>query len=312
MLKEKTKWFFWLLLGTTLYSGTTAPAALTLGALFGLYFGNPYIRGTLAWNKVLLQVSVVGLGFGLNLPNVWRLGQDSFFYTLISIIFTLVTGVLLGKFFKTPSRTSLLISFGTAICGGSAIAAMAPVIKAENREISAALGTVFTLNAIALLLFPFIGHILNIDQRGFGLWAALAIHDTSSIFGAAASYGNSALAVGITVKLLRVIWIIPVIIGTALVMKSKSEEKPHLPFFLFGFILAVALKTGFPQYTPAWDLLAAFAKQTLIVALFLTGSSLTKEVVRSTGIKAFIQGTVLWLSVSAVSLYLIWGGWIKV
>jgi len=200
---------FWLLLLGCCWPTVSAPMALAAGITFGMVIGNPWGATTSTWSRRLLQASVVGLGFGMNLPELLKTGRDAFLYTALSISFTMFAGYLLGRIFKTPRRTATLISFGTAICGGSAIAAMAPVIKAEPEETGVALATVFTLNSIALLLFPPMGHLLAMGQRQFGLWSALAIHDTSSVVGAAAAYGGLALAIGTTVKLTRALWIMP-------------------------------------------------------------------------------------------------------
>jgi len=238
-----------------------------------------------------------------------KTGKDAFLYTAISISFTMAAGYLLGRFFKTPRRTSTLISFGTAICGGSAIAAMAPVIKADAEETGVALATVFTLNSIALLLFPPVGHLLGMGQRQFGLWSALAIHDTSSVVGAAAAYGGVALAIGTTVKLTRALWIMP----SALLASwfTKSEGKVKFPLFIIGFIVAATVKTMLPQFDQIWHPLNSVAKQSLVVTLFLIGSGLTREVLARTGIRPLAQGTVLWLIVSVTSSVAIICGWIN-
>jgi uncharacterized integral membrane protein (TIGR00698 family) len=290
---------FWLLLLACCGPLVSAPMALVAGIMFGIVVGNPWTATTSIWSRRLLQASVVGLGFGMNLPEILRTGKDAFLYTAISISFTMVAGYLLGRFFKTPKRTSILISFGTAICGGSAIAAMAPVIKAESEETGVALATVFTLNSVALLLFPPVGHLLGMGQRQFGLWSALAIHDTSSVVGAAAAYGGLALAVGTTVKLTRALWIMPSALLAA--WFTKSEGKVKFPLFIIGFIAAAAIKTMLPQFNQIWNPLNSVAKQSLVVTLFLIGSGLTREVLGRTGIKPLAQGVILWLIVSLVS-----------
>lgn len=286
----------------------SAPMALTTGILFGIVFGNWWSFDTSVWSKRLLQISVVGLGFGLNLPELIRVGRDAFLYTAISIIFTMTAGILLGKLFKTPHRTSSLISFGTAICGGSAIAAMAPVIKAEPEETGVALATVFTLNSIALLLFPPLGHLFNMGQHQFGLWSALAIHDTSSVVGAAAAYGSTALAIGTTVKLTRALWIMPSALLASWLRKSEGRVK--FPLFILGFIAAAAIRTALPTLDKSWHTLNSLAKQSLVVTLFLIGSGLTREVLAKTGSKPLAQGILLWLIVSTTSCFAILQGWI--
>jgi len=221
----------------------------------------------------------------------------------------MLAGWLLGRLFNTPQRTSTLISFGTAICGGSAIAAMAPVIKAEPEDTGVALATVFTLNSIALLLFPPLGHLLGMGERQFGLWSALAIHDTSSVVGAAAAYGSLALAIGTTVKLTRALWIMPSALAAA--WFTKSEGKAKLPLFIVGFILAAAVKTLLPQLDSLWHPLNSVAKQSLVVTLFLIGSGLTREVLGRTGIRPLAQGVSLWIIVSVSSAAAILAGLIS-
>lgn len=287
----------------------SAPMALTAGLVFGLVIGNPWKNTTSTWSRRLLQASVVGLGFGMNLPVILQTGKDAFLYTAISISVTMLAGWLLGRVFKTPQRTSTLISFGTAICGGSAIAAMAPVIKAESEETGVALATVFTLNSVALILFPPLGHLLGMGQEQFGLWSALAIHDTSSVVGAAAAYGGLALAIGTTVKLTRALWIMPSALLAA--WFTKSEGKAPFPFFIIGFIAAAAIKTALPQFEQFWHPLNSIARQSLVVTLFLIGSGLTREVLAKTGIKPLAQGITLWVLVSAGSATAILLDWIR-
>ncbi|WP_246167085.1 YeiH family protein [Oryzomonas japonica] len=283
--------------------------ALVAGITFGIVAGNPWGAATSTWSRRLLQASVVGLGFGMNLPELLQTGKDAFLYTAISISFTMAAGYLLGKFFRTPQRTSTLISFGTAICGGSAIAAMAPVIKAEAEETGVALATVFTLNSIALILFPPLGHLLGMGQRQFGLWSALAIHDTSSVVGAAAAYGGLALAIGTTVKLTRALWIMPSALLAAWFTKSGGKVK--FPLFIIGFIAAATIKTVLPQLDQVWHPLNSIAKQSLVVTLFLIGSGLTREVLGRTGIRPLAQGIFLWILVSVTSGTAIMCGWIN-
>jgi len=274
--------------------------ALIMGVLFSFLIRNPWPEKSAESSKILLQISVVGLGFGLSLGEVLHTGRNSLVFTIIGITFTLIIGSLLGRLLKISQNTSALISFGTAICGGSAIAALAPVLKAKNEETAVALATVFTLNSVALLLFPLIGHALQLSQPVFGTWAGLAIHDTSSVVGAAASYGTQALAIGTTVKLTRAIWITPVVLGIAWL--KDSAEKPQVPLFIIGFILAATLRTLFPQYGSYWGDLSAVAKQSLVVTLFLIGAGLSKEVLQTVGVRPLIQGVTLWLIVSSLTL----------
>lgn len=287
----------------------SAPMALSAGIAFGIVIGNPWSSIASSWSRRLLQASVVGLGFGMNLPELLKTGKDAFVYTAISISFTMLAGWLLGRAFNTPKKTSILISFGTAICGGSAIAAMAPVIQAEAEDTGVSLATIFTLNSVALLLFPPMGHLLGMGQRQFGLWSALAIHDTSSVVGAAAAYGGLALAIGTTVKLTRALWIMPSAMAAA--WFSKSEGKAKFPLFILGFILAATVRTLLPQLDFIWHPLNSVARQSLVVTLFLIGSGLTREVLGKTGIRPLAQGVVLWIVVSVSSAAAIMYGWIS-
>ena len=274
--------------------------ALVAGILFSLTVGNPWPGRSSTWSRNLLQLSVVGLGFGQSLGQVWQVGRGSIGYTVVGISLTLLVGMLLGRIFRTDRKTSALISFGTAICGGSAIAAMAPVIKAKDEESALALATVFTLNAVALVAFPVLGHMLGLGQHQFGIWAGLAIHDTSSVVGAATAYGAEALDIATTVKLTRAMWIAPIALGTAAVM--RSDRKVGLPLFIVGFVAAAALRTALPQMAPVWIRLATVARQALVVTLFLIGAGLTKDVLKTVGIRPLAQGVCLWLIVSVVTL----------
>jgi uncharacterized integral membrane protein (TIGR00698 family) len=294
------KVLFTLCIAGCLFPQVGTATALISGIIFTLLIGNPWPNKSARLSKIILQVSVVGLGFGLSLGEVLQAGKNSVVYTIVGITFTLLAGYLLGKLFGTDRNTSALISFGTAICGGSAIAAMAPVLKAENDETAVALATVFTLNSVALLLFPLIGHALHLSQGVFGTWAGLAIHDTSSVVGAAASYGAQALAIGTTVKLTRTIWITPVVIGTSWL--KKSGQKARIPMFIIGFILAATFRTLLPQYGLYWGGLSAVAKQGLVVTLFLIGAGLSRDVLRNVGVRPLLQGVSLWLIVSSLTL----------
>ena len=291
---------FFVLAAACLLPWVGPATALAAGILFSLIVGNPAPAKTALWSKVLLQASVVGLGFGLSLGTVMRVGGRSAIYTIVGIALTLAVGTLLGRLAGTAGPLSTLISFGTAICGGSAIAAMAPVVKAKSDEIAVSLATVFTLNATALLLFPAVGRLVPLDQGQFGLWAALAIHDTSSVVGAASAYGKEALAVATTVKLTRALWIMPCVLLAALLF--RSEEKPKFPLFVAGFVAAAAVRTLLPSLQPLWDTLVAVARQSLVLTLFLIGTGLTRDVLRRVGIRPLAQGAVLWLLVSAGTL----------
>lgn len=287
-----------LTLCATPWVGTAG--ALVMGIVFSLALGNPWPQKTAHYSKMLLQVSVVGLGFGLSLGEVIQTGKNSIWYSVIGIACTLLLGYILGKLFRTDKDTSALISFGTAICGGSAIAAMAPVLKAKDEETAVALATVFTLNSVALLLFPLIGHLLHLDQNTFGIWSGLAIHDTSSVVGAAAAYGTQALAIGTTVKLTRAIWIAPVVMIVSLV--KGGEQKAKIPLFIIGFMVAATLRTLLPMYGHYWSELAAIAKQCLVMTLFMVGAGLSREVFRTVGMRPLFQAVILWVLVSALTL----------
>lgn len=274
--------------------------ALALGTGYALTLGNPWPHRTASLSKITLQFSVVGLGFGLKLGEVVQTGRESLGYTIVGIGFTLGVGYLLGRLFGTQSNTSALISAGTAICGGSAIAALAPVLDARDDETAVALGTVFTLNSVALLLYPLIGHLLDLRQDVFGIWAGLAIHDTSSVVGAASAFGEEALKVGTTVKLTRAIWIVPVVFGAALL--KKSDRRVGVPLFIIGFIAAAALRTLLPAFEVLWNQVAALARHCLGVSLFFVGLGLSREVLSKVGVRPMLQGVTLWLVVSGVTL----------
>ncbi|TYO99170.1 putative integral membrane protein (TIGR00698 family) [Geothermobacter ehrlichii] len=303
------KILFLVLLAACAFPMVSTAHALIAGIMFSLLLGNPWPQRSSNWSRKLLQLSVVGLGFGQSLGQVWQVGKSSIFYTVIGISLTLLVGTILGRFFRTEKNTSTLISFGTAICGGSAIAAMAPVIKAKDDEAALALATVFTLNSVALLVFPFFGHLLHLSQQQFGVWAGLAIHDTSSVVGAAAAYGSEALAIGTTVKLARAIWIIPFVLGAAWL--TKSEKKARVPLFIIGFVVAAAIRTLLPQFGQVWTGLAGFSKQALVITLFLIGAGLTKEILKNVGIRPLAQGVGLWLLASGITLVAILNGMIS-
>lgn len=303
------KILFALMLAACVLPVITTAHALVAGIFFSLVFDNPWPKQSAAWSKNLLQISVVGLGFGLSFGDVWQVGKSSVVYTVAGIAITLAIGTLLGRFFNAGRNTSILIAVGTAICGGSAIAAMAPVIKSEDDETAISLATIFTLNAVALILFPLAGHYFGLSQQQFGLWAGLAIHDTSSVVGAAASFGSEALAVGTTVKLTRAMWIAPVVMVVALVL--KSEQKTKIPLFIVGFVVAAAISSLVPQYQGLWSAVAAIARQSLVVTLFLVGSGLSKKVLKHVGFRPMLQGITLWFLVSGITLVALLKGWIS-
>ncbi|MDP2634649.1 MAG: YeiH family protein [Pseudoalteromonas sp.] len=282
--------------------------ALVFGAAFAIILGNPYAEFSQSASKWLLKAAVIGLGFAVDFNQVIEVGRSSIVLTIVSITAIIGLGEILTQVFKLSRNTGVLISFGTAICGGSAIAAMAPVIKAKDHEVAVALGVVFLLNGVGLLLFPTIGHYLNLSQEQFGLWAALAIHDTSSVVGASATYGAVALSIATTVKLTRAMWIIPY--TTMAGVFWRSEEKASIPLFIVGFLAAALINTYLPDYSSIWSTLNSVAKQVLVVTLFLIGSGLSLSVLRQAGVKPFIMATVLWIIVSGVILLLILDGFI--
>jgi uncharacterized integral membrane protein (TIGR00698 family) len=264
--------------------------ALLLGLVIAQFTGHPYLHLNHKATHLLLQASVVGLGFGMNVHSALRAGKQGILFTIVSISGTLLFGYLLGRLLRT------------AICGGSAIAAISPVIKAEEKQISVALGCVFALNAVALFVFPAIGHQLNLSQTQFGLWCAIAIHDTSSVVGAASKYGPHALEVATTVKLARALWIVPVTFISSFVFKNKSK-KVSIPYFIGLFILALAANTYIPAMAVASPYLVIIAKAGLTLTLFLIGAGLSRSVLLSVGVKPLLQGLVLWIAISGGALY---------
>jgi uncharacterized integral membrane protein (TIGR00698 family) len=284
------------------------PVALALGLLFGLTLTHPYGDEAKKSSKYLLQASVVGLGFGMNLHQVIQAGRHGFVYTMLGITFALLAGMGLGALLRVRRVPAFLISTGTAICGGSAIAAVGPITQASDEEMAIALGTVFVLNSVALLIFPAIGSALKLTQSQFGLWAALAIHDTSSVVGAAAKYGVVALAIATTVKLARALWIVPLSVATAVVRGAKA--KIQWPWFIGLFCLAAVCNTYLPGGAHAYSLAVKVAKVGLTATLFLIGSGISVATIKRVGHRPLLQGIILWLLVSVGSLYLIRIGWI--
>jgi uncharacterized integral membrane protein (TIGR00698 family) len=284
------------------------PVALAIGLVFGLCVPHPYPDYAKKYSKFLLQASVVGLGFGMNLNEVLRAGRSGFVYTTLGISFALLIGMLLGKLFGVRRVPAFLISTGTAICGGSAIAAVGPITHATDEEMAISLGTVFVLNSVALLTFPAIGTALKMTQSQFGLWAALAIHDTSSVVGAAAKYGTEALGIATTVKLARALWIVPVSVATAMVRGAKA--KIQWPWFIGFFCLAAVCKTYLPGGAHAYSIAVKLAKIGLTATLFLIGSGISVATIKRVGHRPLLQGIILWLLVLTASLWLIRAGWI--
>jgi uncharacterized integral membrane protein (TIGR00698 family) len=280
----------------------TPPVALFLGLIIAQFVGHPYQQHNKKLTTYLLQYSIIGLGFGMNIQTALKAGSQGILFTVVSILGTLLLGTLLGRAFKIDKKTSHLISSGTAICGGSAIAAVAPVIQAEEQQISVALGIVFILNSIALFVFPILGHQLHLTQHQFGLWSAIAIHDTSSVVGAASAYGTEALEVATTVKLARALWIIPVALGTAFAFRN-GKQKIKIPYFIGGFILAMFIYTYVPAIHPISPYIVAVAKKGLTITLFLIGAGLSRKAIRAVGVKPLLQGVILWVVISVAALW---------
>ncbi len=283
----------------------SAPIALFAGIAFAFFYKGEPIVNTGKLSKYLLQASVVLMGFGMSLPEVIKTGATGFSLTLVSIFFTLFAGILLTKFFKVDNVTGQLISGGTAICGGSAIAAIGPVLNAKENQMSFSLSVIFVLNAVGLFIFPVIGHFLEMDQVHFGYWAAIAIHDTSSVVGACETYGPEALQVGTTVKLTRTLWIIPVALLLAYYNKNKTA-KISIPWFILFFIFAILISSYAPEYISGMHEtnahLSWLGKKGMVVSLFLIGSSIKTEEVKKAGINSFALGITLWIIIAVMSL----------
>ena len=281
----------------------TPPVVLFIGLVFALVCGQAYPTFNKNVSKKLLQYSVIGLGFGMNLQASLASGKEGMLFTIISVVGTLLIGMLIGcKILKLNRNTSYLISSGTAICGGSAIAAVGPIIKAKDTDMSMALATIFILNAVGLFLFPVLGHWLGLSQQDFGTWAAIAIHDTSSVVGAGAAYGEEALQVATTIKLTRALWIIPLALVTSVIFRSEGK-KISIPWFILFFIVAMLINTyllaDFPQIG---KFIAGIARKGLIITMFFIGASLSVDVIKSVGIRPLLQGILLWIIISTASL----------
>jgi uncharacterized integral membrane protein (TIGR00698 family) len=282
------------------------PLALAAGLAYGLSVAHGYHLEARRLSKFLLQASVVCLGFGMNLGQMIRVGRSGFLYTALGITFAMLLGIGLAYALRVGKIPGFLISAGTAICGGSAIAALAPVTEASDEAMAVSMGTVFVLNSVALFIFPPIGHALHLSQTQFGLWSALAIHDTSSVVGAAAHYGAAALAIATTVKLARALWIVPVSVGTAIVRGSRA--KIHLPWFILFFCVAAVLASYVPHLAPEYTQLARLGRLGLGVTLFLIGTTISRDTLKTVGARPLLQGVLLWIVVGSVSLCLILRG----
>lgn len=284
------------------------PVALIAGMTLTLLCGNPLPKLTSTLSKSLLKIAVIGLGFGVNFVEVIAVGKSSLLLTFVSISCVLILGTLIGKALPVPANTRALISYGTAICGGSAIAAIAPVIKAKDEEIAVALATIFSLNAVALVIFPPLGHYFGLNQHQFGIWSALAIHDTSSVVGAAAAFGSVALAVGTTAKLTRALWIVPCSLVAGI--RHKSNKRVGVPLFIIGFIIAAMTGSWLPSFDMIWSGLYTAARQILVMTLFLIGTGLSRQTLQQTGLKPLLLAVILWFCISTGTLLLLLYGYI--
>ena len=280
----------------------TPPVALAIGISLALTVGHPWPAWNARATKYLLQASVVGLGFGMNLQQVFDAGRVGIVFTIISIAATIVLGYIVGRALSVQRTTAHLISAGTAICGGSAIAAVGPVVSATDEEMSVSLGTVFVLNAVALFVFPVLGGMLGMTQTQFGVWSAIAIHDTSSVVGAASRYGMEALQVATPVKLARALWIVPLTLLTALAFR-RSGVRVAIPWFILLFLVASMIRTFAPSQEAVWSALTAAARTGLTVTLLLIGAGLSRRALSRVGPRALLLGVVLWIAISAASLY---------
>lgn len=283
----------------------SAPLALLCGIILAFLYRGEEVIKTGKFTKYLLQASIVCMGFAISVNDAVQTGKNGLLITVVTVIVTLLIGLLIGKALKIDKNISTLISGGTAICGGSAIAAIAPVIDAKNNEISFSLAVIFTLNAVALFVFPVIGHLLDMSQASFGYWAAIAIHDTSSVVGACSAYGEEALHVGTTVKLTRTLWIIPVALVIAFFNKS-NKSKISIPWFILLFVVAIIIGNYLPGMEETNAHLSWLGKKGMMISLFFIGTSIKPGEVKKTGIRPFLQGIILWFVIAVSSLF-----WIK-
>lgn len=323
-LQKTGRWLYWFLLALMCVpfgvipgvgeSLITPAVALFIGLIFAFIFGIPFPKFNKKLSKYLLQASVVGLGFGMNLQKSLQSGADGMTFTVVSVVGVMVIGVMLGRYMRIQEKTSYLISTGTAICGGSAIAAVGPVIKANENEMAVSLGVIFILNAIALFIFPPLGHLFGLSQAQFGTWAAIAIHDTSSVVGAGNAYGAEACELATLIKCTRALWIIPLAFVTMWVFRKRSsgegKAKVSIPWFILLFVVAMVINTYTPDSAmevmrPVYDGIVVVAKQALIAVLFSIGASLSLKVIRSVGVKPLIQALTLWMVIGAGSLFVV-------
>lgn len=290
----------------------TPPVALFMGLAFALLFGCPYAKFNKKLSKYLLQISVIGLGFGMNLEKSLQSGADGMVMTIVSVVGVMALGILLGRWMKIDTKTSYLIASGTAICGGSAIAAVGGVLKANENEMAVSLGVIFILNAIALFIFPPLGHLFGLDQTQFGTWAAIAIHDTSSVVGAGEAYGSEACEIATLIKCTRALWIIPLAFFTGWYFSrgkknSEGKGKMSIPWFILLFVVAMVINTYTPSawqpaLSPVYTWIVWGAKKALVVVLFAIGASLSLKVIKQVGVKPLVQAVILWIAIGVVSL----------
>ncbi|SBW02103.1 putative sulfate exporter family transporter [uncultured Dysgonomonas sp.] len=278
----------------------SAPLALFIGILLAIFYKGEEVVKTGKLTKYLLQASIVCMGFSMSVHDVVQTGKTGFMITVVSVAVTMVCGIILGRFLQVQKNTTMLISGGTAICGGSAIAAIAPVLGAKNNEISFSLAVIFVLNAVGLFIFPVIGHLLEMDQTHFGYWAAIAIHDTSSVVGACSAYGEQALQVGTTVKLTRTLWIIPLALCIAFFNKNKAS-KINIPWFIFLFVVAIIIGNYIPGMAETNDHLSWLGKKGMMISLFFIGTSINMKEVKETGVNTFLLGIILWIIIAVLS-----------
>ena len=297
--KNFLKILFIILAALCFFPVVSPPIALFLGIIFVNIFGQVFNADKII--KIVLQVSIVGLGFGINLKQALQAGSEGFLFTVFSITLIVVLGIVLGYIFRIDKIITQLISFGTAICGGSAIAAIAPILRADGKQTSVSLGIIFLLNALALFIFPEIGQYFHLSQNQFGIWSAIAIHDTSSVVGAASKYGHEALQTATTVKLARALWIIP--ISFVLSFLNKSGGKIKIPYFIGFFVLAILVNSYFPAIKEVTDYVVDFSKSSLKTALFLIGTGLSFQNLKNIGIKPLLLGIILWVVISVISLF---------
>ena len=277
--------------------------ALLLGLLLSLTIGHPFLNINSRITHILLQISVVGLGYGMNVDQALEAGKNGEIFTILSILFTLGLGIFLTRKLKVAKDTGFLVSGGTAICGGSAIAALAPVINAKEKDITVAMGTIFLLNAAALLIFPYFGRLLEMTNEQFGYWCAIAIHDTSSVVGAAKTFGNEALSIATTTKLIRALWIIPLSLVAAFTYKKGGGKKSKIsiPWFIFLYVIAMIIATYVPRFDHFYTSAVSFAKVGMLFTLFLIGAGLSKATIKQVGFKPILLGIILWICISVLS-----------